>query len=210
MGMSSERAAHWDRIFSERADHELSWFEPDPRISLELVMSVCPDTTASIIDIGGGTSLLTDRLSDAGYVDLTVLDVSDEAIARDRARFADRAERVRWIRADVTEVEDLGAFSVWHDRAAFHFLTQRTDREVYVDLMRRTVAIGGHAIIATFAPDAPTHCSGLRVRGYDAGALAEQVGDGFALEHEHLRRELHVTPSGVRQPFVYAVFSRTS
>jgi hypothetical protein len=135
-----------------------------------------------------------------------VLDIAPAAIGRARERLAARAASVRWIVADVTAVEDVGQFDVWHDRATFHFLTDPRDRQRYVTLLRKTVPIGGHAIIATFAPDGPAQCSGLDVMRYDAESLHRELGEGFELLTSV--PEIHRTPWGTPQSFQYAIFRR--
>jgi rhodanese-related sulfurtransferase/SAM-dependent methyltransferase len=201
------REDHWDGVFGGRADAELSWFQSDPELSVRLVEEASSSRTARVVDVGAGTSFLVDRLLDAGFAHVTVLEVSGTAVDRVRARLGARAGTVRWIVGDVTDVEDLGEVDVWHDRASFHFLTDPADRSRYLWLARRTIVVEGTMILATFAPDAPPRCSGLEVRRYDVDGLAREVGDGFALiDSAH---ELHVTPTGVRQPFTYAVFRRT-
>ena len=158
-----------------------------------------------MIDVGGGTSALGERLLDAGYA-VAVLDVSAAALARARSRLGARADAVRWIVADVTADPDLGAHDCWHDRAVFHFLTERADRRRYAALLARSVPSGGHAIIATFAPDGPDKCSGLPVCRYDGPALAAELGHALTLVRE--TRETHVTPWGKPQSFQYSVFRR--
>jgi 2-polyprenyl-3-methyl-5-hydroxy-6-metoxy-1,4-benzoquinol methylase len=197
---------HWERIFSERSDDTLSWYQAEPSRSLALIEAVSTDRSTAVIDVGGGTSLLVDRLLDAGYGNVAVLDISGSAIDRVRARLGERAGRVRWLIEDVTDVTEVGHFDVWHDRAIFHFVTEAEDRRRYVDLAARTVPAGGHVIIATFAPDGPSTCSGLDVRRYDADGLAAELGGRFLLEREE--RTVHVTPRGVHQPFTFAVFRR--
>jgi SAM-dependent methyltransferase len=159
--------------------------------------------TGAVIDVGGGASPLAGRLLDLGYA-AAVLDISAAALDRAKARLGARADQVGWIVADVTEVADVGRFDVWHDRAAFHFLTRPYERERYVGLLSRTVPPGGHAIIATFAPDGPAQCSGLDVVRYDGESLARELGAGF----EQLRSvpETHFTPWGKPQSFQYSVF----
>ena len=160
-----------------------------------------------VIDVGGGASALAERLSDAGYR-VAVLDVSPAALERAGARMGATAGRVRWVAADVTRAADVGAYDVWHDRACFHFLTEPADRAAYVALLRRTVpAAGGHAVIATFAPDAPPQCSGLDVVRYDGESLARELGTEFVLLKNVL--ETHHTPWGKPQSFQYSVFRRT-
>ncbi|HOV77532.1 MAG TPA: class I SAM-dependent methyltransferase, partial [Sedimentisphaerales bacterium] len=147
-----DRKEHWESIYLTKADAEMSWTQPDPRSSLALIREACP--SGSVIDVGGGTSVLVDRPLDAGYA-VVVLDISEAALVRARDRLGTRAGEVRWIVADVTVVPDLGPFDVWHDRAVFHFLTDPTDRAAYVSMLSRAVPVGGHVVIATFALDGP-------------------------------------------------------
>lgn len=160
-----------------------------------------------VIDVGGGTSVLVDRLLDAGYA-LTVLDISQGALDRARQRLGVRASQVRWVAADVTAVEDLGPFDVWHDRAVFHFLTDPGDRRKYIALAERSIRVGGHLVIGTFALDGPEKCSGLLVERYDGKKLAAELGKGFNLKKE--LGEKHLTPLGKPQQFHYAVFERVN
>jgi len=201
--MGVAMSPHWEKVYSSKSDTELSWMQADPATSLALVDEACP--TGKVIDVGAGTSLLADRLLDQGYA-ITVLDISKAAIDRARQRLGDRAIEIGWIVADVTASPDLGTFDVWHDRAVFHFLTASADRAAYAELLMRTVPIGGHAVIATFALDGPEKCSGLEVRRYDGGTLAAELGPRF-----HLLKsvpELHRTPWGAPQSFQYSLFRR--
>lgn len=158
-----------------------------------------------MIDVGGGSSILAGRLVDAGYA-VTVLDISSEALQRARSKLGHQADRVRWVVADVTRVDSVGQFDVWHDRAVFHFLTSRDDRQAYASLAERTLPPGAHLIVATFAPDGPTTCSGLPVCRYDGRGLAQEFGSGFMILKEV--PETHVTPGGKPQAFTYAMFRR--
>jgi SAM-dependent methyltransferase len=194
---------HWEKIYSTKPDSEVSWTEPDPRTSLSLIRELCP--SGRIIDVGGGTSVLTDRLLDAGY-SVAVLDISEAALARARERLGTRADQVRWIFADVTAAPDLGMFDLWHDRAVFHFLTDPADRAAYIALLSRTIPVGGHVVIATFAPDGPEQCSGLPIQRYDGDSLARKLNGGFALLKSV--PETHLTPWGNPQSFQYSVFKR--
>jgi SAM-dependent methyltransferase len=195
-------ARHWDSVYTSKGD-DVSWAQPEPRTSLLLIGDVCP--RGRVIDVGGGASVLVDRLRDAGYA-VAVLDLSVAALARSRARLGIRADDVRWIVADVTTVADVGHHEVWHDRAVFHFLTERAQRAAYVALLSRTVPVGGHAVIATFALDGPEKCSGLPVCRYDGSALARELGAGFQLLRSE--PETHLTPWGKPQSFQYGVFVR--
>jgi SAM-dependent methyltransferase len=194
---------HWESVYASKGDADVSWTQPDPRLSLSLIREVCPQ--GRVIDVGGGTSVLAQRLLDAGGFAVAVLDISGAALARSRERLGERADAVRWIVADVTAPADLGQFDVWHDRAVFHFLTGPAQRAAYVALLTRTVPVGGHAVIATFAPDGPEQCSGLEVRRYDGAALAAELGGRF----RRLKTvpQTHRTPWGKPQSFQYSVFA---
>lgn len=197
------RMEHWDSVYKNKSDAEVSWTQVDPRLSLSLIQQFCPK--GRVIDVGGGTSTLVDRLLDADY-DVVVLDISDAALARTRSRLGSRADRVGWIVGDVTGNPALPISDVWHDRAVFHFLTQPAERSAYVALLARTLPAGGHAIIATFALDGPEKCSGLPVRRYDARTLSAELGAGFELLKSV--PETHTTPWGKPQSFQYSVFRR--
>jgi len=194
---------HWDSIYKSKSDDQLSWTQAEPALSLSLIRNVCPG--GRVIDIGGGSSLLADRLFDAGY-NVAVLDVSEEGLNRARKRLGARADRIQWIVADVTAAPDIGTFDLWHDRAVFHFLTEPADRAAYVATLSRTIPVGGHAIIATFALDGPERCNGLPVKRYDGQSLAKELGARFYLQKTV--REMHLTPGGKAQSFQYSVFER--
>jgi SAM-dependent methyltransferase len=195
------RKEHWDSIYRAKRDDELSWTQAEPTLSLEMIREVCE--FGRVIDVGGGTSVLAKRLLDLEYT-VAVLDVSEAALERDRQRLESRAEDVQWIAADVTVEPDVGTFDVWHDRAVFHFLTERADRMAYIKLMTRTVPVGGHAVIGTFALDGPAECSGLEVRRYNGFGLAFEIGPQFNLLKS--RPDVHVTPQGKGQSFQFSLF----
>lgn len=201
--------SHWENIYAKRSPEEVSWYEPTPAISLRRMRQAVEDGAQSLIDVGGGASTLVDEaVRNLPLRRIAVLDVSERALEVARSRLGSAASRVEWIVADVTEAEDLGRFSIWHDRAAFHFLTDPIEQESYVSLCARTVMPGGVAIIATFAPDGPEMCSGLPVRRYAPEDLAGICGPRFQLLDSE--RHVHVTPRGVEQRFMYASFRRVS
>ncbi len=201
-----DRKAHWERVYSTKGEAEVSWYQDEPRLSLELIRAVVPATGGRIIDVGGGTSVLVDRLLKLPFEAIAVLDISETALGKSRLRLGERARRVRWLSADVTDVDDLGTFDIWHDRAVFHFLTDVSDRKRYVELVRRTVPEGGHLIVASFADDGPKRCSNLDVCRYNAESMAAELGEGFSLVRE--ARETHTAPWGSSQAFFYGVFRR--
>jgi SAM-dependent methyltransferase len=194
---------HWESVYQTKGDAEVSWTQTDPRLSLSLISEA--QRGGSVIDVGGGASVLAGRLLNMGY-SVAVLDISRASLDRSAAKLGARSDEVRWIVADVTGAPNLGVFDVWHDRAVFHFLTEAVQRAAYVALMSRSIRVGGHAVIATFAPDGPDKCSGLPVRRYDGPALAAELGAEFRLLKSV--PETHVTPRGKPQSFQYSVFQR--
>ena len=152
---NESRQAHWEGVYTQKGESEVSWFQENPAPSLELIEQVGATPASAIIDIGGGASRLVDNLIDRGFEDVTVLDLSEAALEAAKARLGGRASQVHWIVADATVWEPLKVYDVWHDRAAFHFLTEDRDRAAYVVRLERALKVGGHAIIATFALDGP-------------------------------------------------------
>jgi SAM-dependent methyltransferase len=204
--LDTQRKQHWEAIYQTRGETNVSWYQDDPRLSLDLIRAFAPAEGGRIIDVGGGDSVLVDRLLDLTFERIAVLDISETALGKARLRLGELASRVQWLTADITAVESLGTFDIWHDRAVFHFLTDAADRRKYVELTRQTVAEGGHLIIATFADDGPKRCSDLDVCRYNASTLGTELGRGFSLVRE--AREMHTTPRGSSQAFFYGVFRR--
>jgi len=200
------RQAHWQLVYKEKGENQFSWFQERPNISLALIEAVQADRSSAIIDIGGGASRLVDALVEKGYRDLTVLDLSESAVSIAKMRPGERAAMVKWIVADVTRWGPPRSYDLWHDRAAFHFLTEASDRTAYIDRLRKAVRPGGHAIIGTFGLDCPERCSGLPVVRYDAARLSATLTPSFALVD--MRRDDHKTPWGAIQHFQFSVFRR--
>lgn len=204
--MNGERADHWEKVYRSKSENEVSWFEDEPRISLELIRTAELPLDAPIIDVGGGESRLVDRLLALGHTDLSVLDISAKALDVASARIGKSASKVDWIAADVTLWKPARQWRLWHDRAVFHFLTEADDRRAYVNAMRQALTADAHVIIATFAPNGPERCSGLPVLRHDAQSLARELGPEFTLAET--RSHEHRTPGGTVQRFQYARFSR--
>ncbi|MGD9924239.1 MAG: trans-aconitate 2-methyltransferase [Pseudorhodoplanes sp.] len=202
-----ERQAHWENVYRTRREGEVSWFQDSPEISLDLIAATGVGPDASIIDIGGGASRLPDALVAAGFSSITVLDLSEEAMHVSKARLGERGATVKWIAADVTIWQPMEVYDVWHDRAAFHFLTDPKDRGAYAERVLRAVRPGGHVIIGTFAPDGPERCSGLPVVRHDADSLGKVLGPSFALAET--RGHAHRTPTGAIQQFQFSRFRRS-
>jgi len=200
---------HWDNVYSMKPTDGVSWFQEHAEQSLRLIRGTDIPLTASVIDVGGGASTLVDDLLRSGYSSLTVLDLSAAALAAAQTRLGAKSSAVCWIEANIIDASlPIHAYDVWHDRAAFHFLTSPQDRHSYVETVLRAVKPGGHVIVATFAEDGPTQCSGLPVMRYSANELYAEFGAPFTLlSHE---KEEHRTPFGTMQKFVYCYCRKSS
>lgn len=199
-----DRQTHWNDVYATKAERGVSWFEALPSVSLEMLDAAGLNETSCVLDVGGGESRLVDALVGRGLDCVAVLDVSATALEHARTRLGTAAETVTWLAADVASEWSLKAMDIWHDRAVFHFLTEPADRARYVAQMRDVLKAGGTAIVATFAPDGPEKCSGLRVARYSPETLAAELGAPFNLAES--RRHLHQTPWGTTQAFQYSRF----
>jgi SAM-dependent methyltransferase len=198
---------HWEGIYGKNDSRHLSWYQEHALLSLEFIAKTGVSPDAALIDVGGGTSTLVDDLSARGFTDLTVLDISPRALQSAQARLGAAAQRVCWREADILQAEfPVNRFSVWHDRAVFHFLTDEKDRRRYVEQVLHAVKPGGYVIVATFAADGPSRCSGLEVVRYDSEGLHEQFGRRFLLLGSS--QESHHTPLGMEQKFLYCFCRR--
>ncbi|HEX5209852.1 MAG TPA: class I SAM-dependent methyltransferase [Steroidobacteraceae bacterium] len=206
--MAPAGQSHWDDVYEKKAASEVSWYEPRPEKSLELIQATGLHPADPVIDVGGGASRLVDELLAAGYRDLTVLDISASVLGRLRDRLGPRALSVTLRQQDVTAFTPERRYAVWHDRAVFHFLIAEEERQRYLDALRQGVREGGHVIMATFGPSGPERCSGLRTQRYDAKTLAAELGAGFTLVQSTLLT--HRTPANVQQQFLYCWFNRQS
>ncbi|GAA3948010.1 class I SAM-dependent methyltransferase [Actinomadura viridis] len=206
--LAGARQDHWDTVYSDRGERRVSWYQADPRLSVELIEEAAGEgRDGAVIDVGGGASLLASRLVDEGFRDVTVLDVSEVALetARRAASRRPGGERITWVHADLLSWRPPRRYAIWHDRAVFHFLTERADRAAYLAVLRAALVPRGAIVLAAFAPEGPGHCSGLPVARYDAGGLAAELtgafGDDVTLTAR--RTERHVTPAGAVQPFTW-------
>lgn len=193
---------HWEHIYETKAPTQVSWYQEHARFSLQYIRNTGIRKTDAIIDVGGGASTLVDDLIADGYQSISILDVSAVALQLARQRLGRHAAAVNWIESDITQADLPGqAYDLWHDRAVFHFLTQAMDRQRYIDTVRRAVRVGGHIILATFAPDGPERCSGLDVVRYSPESLHHEFGRDFEMMDS--THETHHTPFGTEQKFIY-------
>ena len=201
-----DRGQYWEGVYASRPLTELSWYERDPLTSLRLIEEIASGSPVAVIDVGAGASSLVDHLLDHGFTNLTVLDLSETALARVRERLGERERDVTFVQHDVLTWNFDHQCDLWHDRAVFHFLTEETARRRYREVAERVIRIGGSLVLATFAEDGPTQCSGLPVARYSAQVLAEEFSKHFSLVRQE--REEHVTPGGIVQPFTWVVLRR--
>jgi SAM-dependent methyltransferase len=203
------RRQHWETVYTTKAVDEVSWYRPHLDRSLALIERAASDRRAAVLDVGGGASTLVDDLLARGYRNLGVLDISAEALGIARKRLGEAAHALTWLATDLLDAPlQEACYDVWHDRAVFHFLTETAQRANYVRQLTHALKPGGHAVLATFGPDGPMKCSGPDTMRYDADGLARALGDGFTLIDSTL--ELHATPSGASQQFLYALFQRAA
>jgi len=200
----SERKDHWEHVYEAKSPLEVSWYQKAPTLSLDMIRHTGIDKTSAIIDIGGGASTLVDYLLAEGFSNISVLDISAKALAHAQQRLGARAEAIRWIVTDITAFASQTAYGLWHDRAVFHFLTDKSDRQAYISILKRSLQPGGHLIMAAFAIGGPLKCSGLDIVQYDADKLCAELGAEFELVEE--ASELHQTPDARQQKFGYFRF----
>ena len=203
---STERTAHWQAIYDAKPLESCSWYQPVPQTSLDFITSLNLSLDAPILDVGGGDSFVVDHLLRAGFADVTVLDISSKAIDRAKERLGEDASRVTWVVSDVTDFRPTRTYALWHDRAAFHFLTAEEDREAYRQAQRLGTGEGSKLIVATFSTNGPAKCSGTAIQQHDEVSLA----DTFAADWSPVSTSIvhHTTPSGGGQEFVFGVFER--
>lgn len=202
---STQRAAHWNTVYDTKGEDGVSWYQAVPAVTLELLDTLHVGPNASIIDLGGGASVVVDHLLARHYTDLSVLDVSKVALDNARVRLGPAAEGVHWLHRDIFDWTPQRRYDLWHDRAVFHFLIEPEERETYLQVLRSGLAPGGRVVIATFDAHGPTHCSGLPVNRYNATDIAEVFAPHF--DPVATRREEHRTPTGLIQPFTWIVLS---
>jgi 2-polyprenyl-3-methyl-5-hydroxy-6-metoxy-1,4-benzoquinol methylase len=203
-----ERKLHWDKIYLSKTPDQVSWTQRVPQTSLDFIHSFQLPKDAAIIDVGGGDSKLVDFLLDEGYTNITVLDISTEAIKKTQVRLGERASNVKWINSEVTEFRPSQKYDVWHDRATFHFLTTTEQIEKYVALAARAVNPGGFMAIGTFSHEGPTKCSGLEIKQYSEQELVKTLA--YYFRKIRCINEDHFTPFNTTQNFLFCSFEKAA
>jgi SAM-dependent methyltransferase len=204
--METQQKSHWENIYATKQPDQVSWFQVYPKTSMEFVTLFGLQKDARIIDIGGGDSRFVDALLEAGFTDVTVLDISANAIERAKTRLGDKAQLVHWIVSDVTDFKPEGQYDFWHDRAAFHFLVTEAQSDAYTLIARDGIAPGGYLVLGTFSENGPKKCSGLDIRQYSEASMSYK----FEKDFDRIRciTEDHVTPFSTSQNFLFCSFRR--
>ncbi len=203
----SDPKVHWENIYKTKSPQEVSWYQPHLERSLKMISGLDLPKTAEVVDVGGGASTFPDDLIAVGFRNITILDISKEALKVSKDRLGNKANSIHWLEADVTQVSlKPNHYDLWHDRAVFHFLIKPEDRQKYVNNLRGALKPGGYALIATFGPNGPLKCSGLEIVRYSAESLKKELGEAFELE-KHFA-EIHKTPFDTTQEFLYCLFSK--
>ena len=205
MKTQSDRS-HWDKVYSNRVENEVSWFQPYPKTSIEFVEQFDLPIDANIIDIGGGDSYFVDALLDKGYTNIYVLDISENAIKRAKERLGERASKVHWIISDIADFKPMLQFDLWHDRAAFHFLTTEDKIYKYVSIAKDSIKRNGYLVLGTFSELGPQRCSGLDIKQYSEASMSAR----FEIAFNRIKciREDHITPVKTVQNFLFCSFKR--
>jgi ubiquinone/menaquinone biosynthesis C-methylase UbiE len=198
--------SHWDNIYNSKSENELSWFQEYPKMSMSFIESLDLSKTANIIDIGGGESHFADALLEQHYQNIWVLDISTKAIDKAKKRLGKKASSINWIIGDITAFDIDLKFDLWHDRAAFHFLTEENQIEQYIAQANNKTTSNGYLVLGTFSEQGPQKCSGLRVKQYSESSLSVLFEEGF--ERISCMQEDHITPGNMSQNFLFCSFKK--
>ncbi len=205
---SFNRKSHWENVYQTKQLTEVSWYQARPDISLDFLHNYDLPKTARIIDVGGGDSLLVDYLLKEGFENVTVLDISEKALERAKARLGNKASKVKWIVSDAASFEPTEKYDFWHDRAAFHFFTEEKDIKRYVTNLQQSIAPGGYLVLGTFSENGPEKCSGLPIKQYSEASMKQRLQQFF--EKIKCLTVKHLTPSEQVQEYVFCGFRRLS
>lgn len=199
-----DKKKHWDNIYRTKELKEVSWYQPIPQLSINFIEKTHLEKNAAIIDVGGGDSFLVDHLLKLGYTNLTVLDISEAAIERAKQRLGEKAKEVKWVVSDILDFKPETNFDLWHDRAAFHFLTDEKEIKKYVEIASQNIVQKGHLIVGAFSENGPKKCSGIEIAQYSPDKLNHYFGNLFELIESEITD--HSTPFNTTQNFVFCRF----
>ncbi len=197
---------HWENIFSTKNFNEVSWYQENPKTSVDLILSVNSNKDANIIDVGAGDSNLPDKLIELGFKNITILDISLRALEKSKQRLGKISGKINWICSDIRDFETDNRFDIWHDRALFHFLKSEEDIKKYLESVKKFLKQGGYLIIATFSLKGPNKCSGLDIKQYSEDSMKKLFDNGY--EYIISLEETHHTPFKTSQGFIWNVLKK--
>lgn len=203
-----DRKTHWETIYQSKKPTDLSWYQSKPITSLKFISELNLKKDAKIIDIGAGESFLADFLLRDGFSDLTILDISEKALEHTKLKLAEKAKLLKWITADIASFVPKEKYDLWHDRAAFHFLTDQTQIHNYLKTLENSINPGGYVILGTFSEKGPVKCSGLEIKQYSIAAMGGLLSENF--QKIQCKNIDHGTPSGAVQNFTFCSFKKKS
>jgi 2-polyprenyl-3-methyl-5-hydroxy-6-metoxy-1,4-benzoquinol methylase len=201
-----KRKDHWETVYANKGDNEVGWFERNPVTSLELIKSLPAGKDEPLLDVGGGNSFLTRKLHDLGYSTMTVLDISANALQRSKSRFGRQHGKIKWVESDILDFKPENPFSIWHDRAVFHFLRDPEEIAKYAEVAAGNIRNNGYLILAAFSTDGPESCSGLPITQYSTERFNAVFQPHFTMTDSF--QQDHTTPSGNKQNFIWATFRK--
>ena len=204
----TDRKKHWETIYQTKKHSDVSWYQSKPITSLNFISELDMKKDAKIIDIGAGESFLADFLLADGFTDLTILDISKEALDKARLRLTEKAKNLKYFTADISGFVPKEKYDLWHDRAAFHFLTEETQVQNYLKTLENSINHDGYVILGTFSEKGPTKCSGLEIKQYSIAEMSSLLSDNF--QNLHCENIDHITPSGAVQNFTFCSFQKKS
>ncbi len=199
-----DKKAHWENVYETKNPDQVSWTQKSPQTSIDFIEATGLPKSAKIIDIGGGDSTLVDHLLALGYQNITVLDISEKALEKAKTRLGKQAKNVNWIVSDINSFTPIESYDVWHDRAAFHFLTSLQQIENYVALVNKSVL--GFIILGTFSTSGPLKCSGLDITQYSEKSMSDLFYSSF--EKQNCKTENHTTPFNTVQNFLFCSYKK--
>jgi len=194
---------HWEKIYDEKNENEVSWFQKETNESIRMIQSAGIENP-KLIDVGSGRSKLLKNLIKIGYNQLTYLDISESALEKSKEFLGEQSTKVTWISKDILNFKTDEKFDIWHDRAVFHFLNQENLIRKYIEIVEKNISESGHLIIGTFSENGPLKCSGLEVRRYSQKVIEKIFNRGFKLIDSFYYD--HVTPFNTTQNFLFSHF----
>ena len=201
-----QRVNFWNNVHTEKQIEEFSWYQKTPQTSLDFIFNLHLPFDKKIIDVGGGDSFLVDFLISSGFTEVSVLDISEKAIEKVRERLGFASRKVKWLQSDILDFKSDNRYDLWHDRAAFHFLSEEEEISKYVELVTNYIEPGGYLIIGVFSETGPDSCSGIKTRNYSIGELKALFGESF--ECLSCKNVDHFTPLHKVQKFIFCCFQR--